>query len=155
MDKRLAYIIVGVLVICYLIGQKTHPELMQELPAKAAAMWANKSFTPRADNPGSSADGWEKHRQDVFASRLADSKRRAVAKFPSLAVADSEINIRFVYRYKCMVKDNNPRLQAPNWPELLADECADTMHLKPGGAAPAPDAPTHVPAAAKTSVATR
>ena len=154
MDKRLLYIVVGLLVIGYVLGQKTHPELMLEMRSKAVAMWNKKSFSP-GDDSGSSTDEWEKHRQNVFFSRVSDSKRRAIAKYPALETADSEMNIRFVYRYKCMVKDNNPRLKTPDWPELLADDCAATMHLKPRVSAPAPDAPAHPGAPANDSVATR
>ena len=68
-------------------------------------------------------------------SRLvAESKRRAVAKYPDIAVAPTEMNSRFVFRYNWMVKENDPRLQEPNWPETLADECAAAakVHGKSG-----------------------
>ena len=39
MDKRFAYIVLGSLVIFYLVGRKTHPELLQEWQAKAVAVW--------------------------------------------------------------------------------------------------------------------
>ena len=67
------------------------------------------------------------------------------------------MNIRFVFRYQWMVKDDNPRLRAPNWPELLADDCAAAMHpgtkeapvSKPGKPGTHPGAP------ADTAVAVR
>ena len=155
MDKRFIYIVVGTLAILYVLGVRMYPETMQKMQTRAEAMWASKSFSPHTDNQESEAGQWEQHRHEVFVSRLAESKRRAIAKYPALASADSEINIRFVYRYQCMVKDNNPRLNAPNWPELLADDCAETMHLKPGTAAPAPDAPNRATAPTKNSVANR
>ena len=158
MDKRFAYIVLGLLVILYLVCRKDHPEVLQQMQAKAVAVVTGKSAASDATTAAPGADQWDKHRQDVFASRLADSKRRAIAKYPDLAVANSEMNIRFVYRYKLMVKDDNPRLKAPNWPELLADDCA---------AAVAVHAPTSAPtgksdkiartgaAVAATTVATR
>ena len=155
MDKRLLYIIVGLLVIGYVMGQKTQPELMQEMRSKAVAMWNKKSLSPGTDDAGPSAADWEKHRQTVFASRVADSKRRAIAKYPTLETAESEMNVRFVYRYKCMVKDGNPRLKTPDWPELLADDCAATMHLKPRVSGPAPDAPTRAGMPENDSIADR
>ena len=57
-------------------------------------------------------------------SRIAASQQRAVGKYPDLAVEGSEINLRFVFRYKNLVQENSPRLLDPNWPEQLAEECA-------------------------------
>ena len=56
--------------------------------------------------------------------QIAASKQRALAKYPSLAVEGSEINLRFVFRYKILVQQNSPRLLKPNWPEELVEECA-------------------------------
>ena len=57
-------------------------------------------------------------------SRIAASQQRAVDKHPDLAVEGSEINLRFVFRYKNFVRENSSRLLDPNWPEELAEECA-------------------------------
>lgn len=56
--------------------------------------------------------------------QVAASKQRAVNKYPALAVEGSEINLRFVFRYKNLVQENSPRLLDPNWPEQLVEECA-------------------------------
>ena len=55
---------------------------------------------------------------------VAESKRRAVAKYPDLAVANTEMNTRFVFRYNWMAKEGNALLQQANWPEQLAEDCA-------------------------------
>ena len=151
MDKRFFYIVLGLLVISYLVGKKTHPELLQDAQAKILAMWNGKA----ASTGATESDQWEKHRQEVFAQRVADSKRRAIVKYPALAVANSEINLRFVFRYQWMAKEANPRLQASNWPELLADDCAASIHPGTKSAAPKPDATAHPGVPTATSVATR
>ena len=70
-----------------------------------------------------------------LAQLIAESKKRAVQKYPDLLVASTEMNSRFVFRYNWMSKENNPRLQEPNWPETLADECAaaSKVRAKPSG----------------------
>ena len=55
---------------------------------------------------------------------IAESKRRAIAKYPDLAVANTEMNSRFVFRYNWMVKEGNALLQEATWPEQLAEDCA-------------------------------
>ena len=69
-----------------------------------------------------------------LARLISESQRRAVAKYPDLTLVNTEMNSRFVFRYNYLVKENNPRLQQPNWPETLADECAaaSQVRAKPG-----------------------
>lgn len=58
---------------------------------------------------------------------LADVKvfqRRAIAKYPELAVGNSPFNRRFVARYKEWQDHHDPRLDRANWPEVLAEDCA-------------------------------
>ncbi len=57
-------------------------------------------------------------------AQIAASQQRAIGKYPALAVEGSEINLRFVFRYKNLVHENSPRLLEPTWPEQLAEECA-------------------------------
>lgn len=63
---------------------------------------------------------------------IKESQHRAVTKYPDLAVANTELNSRFVFRYNWLVKENSPRLQEPNWPEVLADECAEAAKVRIG-----------------------
>ena len=63
--------------------------------------------------------------------QIAASKQRAVSKYPALAVEGSEINLRFVFRYKALVLQNSPRLLDPRWPEQLVDECAAASGASP------------------------
>ena len=65
-----------------------------------------------------------------LASRVAQAQQAAVAKYPALAVAGSEINSRFVFRYKAMLAQQSPRLLDPTWPMQLADECAAASNVK-------------------------
>ena len=150
MDKRFFYITFGLLVILYLVGKKTHPELLQEAQARVVAMWNGKKASPGTTDAGQ----WDKHRAEVFAQRVAESKRLAIAKYPALAVANSEMNLRFVFRYQWMAKEANPRLQTSNWPELLADDCAASIHPDVKPVASKPDKAAH-PGVPTTSVATR
>ncbi len=60
----------------------------------------------------------------TLAQRIAYSQVRAVEKHPDLAVPNSENNSRFIFRYKKLAAEKSPRLQEPDWPEKLADECA-------------------------------
>ena len=68
---------------------------------------------------------------DALDQKIAASKERAVAKYPALAVEGSEINLRFVFRYKTLVQQNSPRLLDPNWPEQLVEECAAAAGVSP------------------------
>ena len=63
-------------------------------------------------------------------SRVAQAQQAAVAKYPALAVAGSEINSRFVFRYKRLLAEHSSRLQDPAWPTQLADECAAASGIK-------------------------
>lgn len=60
----------------------------------------------------------------ALAQQVVDSKLRAIEKYPDLAVPNSEINSRFIFRYKKLVEEKSARLQDPTWPEKLAEECA-------------------------------
>ena len=66
------------------------------------------------------------------------SQRLAVARYPSLGEAASEMNIRFNSRYKRLLAEDSPRLQDPDWPVQLADECAKDAGVHPVVARPAP-----------------
>ena len=149
LDKRFAYIVVGLLLISYLVSRKAYPELPQLLRAKAVAIYTRKSASSGASEAPSLGDQWEQHRKEIFASRVAESQRRAVARYPALAVPHSEMNIRFVYRYQWMAKEDNARLHAPNWPELLADDCAKDSKVSPVAANATSTPPTAVPPSAK------
>ena len=70
-----------------------------------------------ASNPPSPLD-------TMLAQEVAASQLRAIDKYPELAVPNSEINLRFVFRYKNLVAEKSTRLQDSRWPEKLADECA-------------------------------
>ena len=69
----------------------------------------------------------------ALAKGVAASKERAVDLYPDLAVPNSEINLRFVFRYKALLAEKSARLQDPSWPEKLAAECARAANgtLKP------------------------
>ena len=67
---------------------------------------------------------------DDLARRVAASQQLAVARYPALGTAGSEINSRFVFRYKRLLADRSERLRDPNWPLLLADECAAASGMK-------------------------
>ena len=66
-----------------------------------------------------------------LAGQVARAQQAAVAKYPALAVAGSEINSRFVFRYKALLAQQSPRLLDPAWPLQLADECAAASAGKP------------------------
>ena len=66
-----------------------------------------------------------------LALRVTEAQRLAVAKYPALGTANTEINSRFVFRYKRLLKEHSPRLRDPSWPLQLADECAAASGLKP------------------------
>ena len=68
-----------------------------------------------------------------FNARVAESQQLAVARYPALGTTTSEINMRFVHRYKLMLSEHSARLQDPNWPLQLADDCAVASGLKPAG----------------------
>ena len=65
-----------------------------------------------------------------LAGQVAQAQQAAVAKYPALAVAGSEINSRFVFRYKTLLAQQSPRLLDPTWPMQLADECAAASAVK-------------------------
>ena len=94
--------------------------------ASAAPVLAQATSAQAAAPPPSPAQERSIHDQQVAASQ-----QRAVARYPALAVEDSEINLRFVFRYKNLVQQNSPRLLDPNWPEQLAEECAVAAGMSP------------------------
>ena len=78
----------------------------------------------------------------ALSARIAASQKQAIAKYPALTVAGSEMNSRFVYRYKRMLSEKDARLQDPAWPVQLADECNDAIAAsKPKAKAPSPEKP--------------
>lgn len=77
--------------------------------------------TPPPPTPAATASD----AQVRLAQQIAASQGRAIDKYPGLAVPNSEINLRFVFRYKALLAEKSPRLQEPDWPEKLADECAN------------------------------
>ena len=92
-----------------------------------------------------------------FARRVTESQQVAVTVYPALGNASTEINARFVARYRALQAEHSARLQDPNWPLLLADECAAAAGIRvvssaqraappaasvSGPAAAAPPAPT-------------
>ena len=98
----------------------TVPEARASPPPKGEVL--------RADPPPAVSSTPDKNAQ---ANLVAQSQRAAVTKYPALGVPDSEINIRFAYRYKTLVADHSPRLQDPTWPMQLADECAVDSSVHP------------------------
>ena len=52
------------------------------------------------------------------------SQQAAIRKYPALAVRDSPMNTAFVARYTLWKQRDDPRLRQPNWPEVVADDCA-------------------------------
>lgn len=62
----------------------------------------------------------------VSAQTVADSQRKAAAKYPELSKAGSPLNIKFIAMVN-EAKQNNPTsLNDPNWPMILADRAAGT-----------------------------
>ena len=118
-----------VLIVAALVGQAcgffNSPGLGE---AGGYITWAEHGFkgSPTAQEPTAT----NKPAPDLARSKaelaqlVSESKRRAIAKYPDLAVANTEMNSRFVFRYNWMSKEGNARLQEANWPETLADDCA-------------------------------
>ena len=73
----------------------------------------------------------------LLAQRIEESKLRAIDKHPDLVVPNSELNLRFVFRYKNLLTEKSPRLRDPQWPEQLADECAQATEGEPRRKKPA------------------
>ena len=59
-----------------------------------------------------------------FAAAVEASKRRAIRRYPELAVAGSEFNRAFVAGYNRLTTEHSSSLLLVTWPETLADECA-------------------------------
>ena len=97
-------------------------------PVPDATAVPEKAQTSAQPPPPSAKEKEEKATHD---QQVAASQQRAVAKYPALAVQGSEINLRFVYRYKNLVQQNSPRLRDSNWPEQLAEECAAASGMLP------------------------
>ena len=93
-------------------------------PAHAAAILTEATPAP----PSPSMAAREKAALD---QQIAASKQRAISKYPALAVEGSEINLRFVFRYKNLIQQNSPRLLEPTWPEQLVEECAVAAGVTP------------------------
>ena len=98
--------------------------VMAVAPEAASPNPAGRSLKVDPSVPGSPAN-------TELAELVAQSQRAAVAKYPALASANSEINIRFNYRCKLLLEEHSPRLQDPAWPVRLADECARDSGVRP------------------------
>lgn len=61
----------------------------------------------------------------------ADGRREAVREYPSLAVANSPLNLEFVRRYRQYQHDRPEYFRDPTWPVSLAQECAAPLGLQP------------------------
>ena len=59
-----------------------------------------------------------------FKQAVAASQSQALKRYPALGVGGSRFNMAFVARYRQLSQQHSPRLNAPDWPEKLADECA-------------------------------
>lgn len=88
-------------------------------------------------------------RKAELAALVSQSQKAALARYPALGEATSEMNIRFNYRYKRMLAEYSPRLQDPAWPLQLADECAQATGIRPAvkgpATAPLPPKPATAP----------
>ena len=103
------------------------PQSVPEAPAPAVVA----SVQPVAAVPATTAPAPTSARPKAdLASQIAQAQQAAVAKYPALAVAGSEINSRFVFRYKALLAQQSPRLLNPTWPMQLADECAAASTAK-------------------------
>jgi len=61
---------------------------------------------------------------------VADTKLRAVQRYPSLGVANSPLNTAFVARYKLYQVERPEFFSDPEWPMQLAKECADALQVR-------------------------
>lgn len=61
---------------------------------------------------------------------VAETKRRAVQRYPALGVANSPLNTAFVARYKQYQIERLEFFNDPEWPMKLAIECADALQVK-------------------------
>lgn len=61
------------------------------------------------------------------AAETAESQKRAAALYPQLAVADSQLNQEFLRRHNSLKASNDPILQNPDWPELLAKQSSNAV----------------------------
>lgn len=94
-----------------------------------------------------------------------DSQHRAMEKYPDLAKSGTPLNKLFISLVHQFEIEHSPRLQQPDWPERLADECAKDLVIAPVGPpvaappTPAPStpkpvsAPTPAPSVPKTAAA--
>lgn len=98
------------------LADATTPEVRAQVPAPS----------PPVDPAGIAAKA-----DTSFAEGVAASKERAVDKYPDLTLPNSEINLRFVFRYKVLLAEKSARLQDSHWPEELADECAKATNGSP------------------------
>ena len=55
---------------------------------------------------------------------VKESQDRALKKYPALGWSDSPLNKRFLLMYETLRAVKSERLDQPDWPEKLADECA-------------------------------
>ena len=54
---------------------------------------------------------------------VKESQARALKKYPALGWSDSPLNKRFLLMYETLRAVGSDRLEQPDWPEKLADEC--------------------------------
>ncbi len=128
-------ILLGIGLIALLaVRERDHWMSRQALPASTSA-WTPRTppakespnFIPRVEGQLT----LESAEKSEFANLVMQSQRAAIAKYPALRNVNSEINIRFNFRCKLLLDEHNPRLQDPNWPVQLADECARDSNVRP------------------------
>ena len=110
-------------------GEAPIPATVASVQAPAAVPSTTVPVRTALTTPTPYAMGGAKQKAEL-ASQVAQAQQAAVAKYPALAVAGSEINSRFVFRYKALLAQQSARLQDPSWPMQLADECAAASAVK-------------------------
>ena len=88
-------------------------------------------WTTRATQLRASIEGlYERERgieRESNAAETAESQKRAVSLYPQLTVADSPLNQEFLRRHNSLKASNDPMLQNPDWPELVAKQSSDAI----------------------------
>jgi hypothetical protein len=105
--------------------------------AAQASDWLRKAVQLRAGIEGLYEQEREIERQCITATKTADSQKRAIAKYPQLAVASTPLNQEFVRRYNGLKASGDAMLQDPDWPEKLAKQCSDSISASSQVPAPA------------------
>ena len=122
-------------------GNDPHSLILTEGSSREAVASAGQNSWERLKRYAEEEKQKRKAEEDAAAARRADyirahlpelvkaSQLRALRSHPDLSVPNSVLNQKFVAAYRELQAKNDPMLEDPNWPEILAGDTPPSLSL--------------------------